>query len=119
MLALGIPAKILDGDLVEFGQEGLRGLVHRRGDNLVDQGGDRRRIILAGGIGHRRAYDVADADAPPLAGQFMAAPRTAHPLENIVAHQGLQQGFQMARRQGMLDLETYNSESGEAVLVDT
>ena len=50
MLALGIPAKILDGDLVEFGQEGLRGLVHRRGDNLVDQGGDRRRIILAGGL---------------------------------------------------------------------
>ncbi len=45
------------------------------------------------------ANDLGRADAPALTRQFVAAARSAHALQNVGAHQRLEQGFEMARRQ--------------------
>ena len=56
-------------------------------------------VGVLGGAGG--AQDVLGADAPVLAREFVAAVRPAHAAQDAVAHQRLQNRFEMARRQLM------------------
>ena len=47
------------------------------------------------------AQDVVGGDAPALAGELIATARPADAFENAVAHEGLENGLEMPRRQAM------------------
>src|ERR1700722_18368998 len=81
-------AEVLDGDRIEIGEEGFAGLLDPRLDDLIDKlGRDADFIRVRRAQGESGAHDLADRDLAPLARQFIAAPRPAHPLENVRVNQ--------------------------------
>ncbi len=76
--------------LLEFEPQRAHDLMTERAAGRV---GDR---VLRGLEPPQRAHDVAEADAPPLAGQPIAAARAADPDKDLVPHQLLQHRLEVA-----------------------
>src|ERR1700680_1287451 len=96
---LGLAAKTVDRDRRERGFKGLFGRYNGGTYYLRDQ---RRRFLFRLWVGClREPCDFGDGDAPALAGQFIAAARTPHALQDTGVNERLQQRFEMTRRQSV------------------
>ena len=60
--------------------------------------------------GARRPQDIVGGNAILLAGELIAAARSAHALEDALPHQGLQHGLQVPRRKVMAERERFGGD---------
>src|SRR5512142_1242918 len=100
---VGAQAQLLDGNGVEPRHHLLAELLPERSHHPNPELGTgvlRDRILAALERLHD-AHDLADADAPPLARQAIAAAWTAHAREDPGAHQLLQHGLEIATRNAL------------------
>src|SRR5205814_8441781 len=95
--------EILQGQRVEPLHHLLLQIEPQRAHDLMAERAARRvgNRIFRGLEPAQRAHDVAEADAPPLAGETIAAARAANPKQDLVADQLLQHRLEVAARNAL------------------
>jgi hypothetical protein len=97
---LRIARHVFEIDAGERDAELMLGIGHRRQHDLVQEVGTGVRLIgfidRTGG-----AQNIVGGHAPAVAGEFVAAARTADAAQNAATDQSLQNRFEMPRRQAM------------------
>src|SRR5690242_15152436 len=95
---MGAAAQLVESKAVEAAHRLFFELAPERAHDLMTERAARRvvdRIVAGLQLAHR-ANDVAEADAPPLARQAIAAARSPYADKDAVAHQLLQHRLQIA-----------------------
>ena len=97
---LRVARHVFEIDAGERDAEFVLGAGHGRKHDLVQKIGTGMRLVVvldrSGG-----AQNIVGGDAPAVAGEFVAAARAANAFQDSAAHQRLQHGFKMPRRQAM------------------